>query len=166
LKSLNSDLVLIGSHGITHRNLLSLSEEDVRRELEDSKQTLEEMTGNNVNLLAFPHGFFDRGLLELAREAGYERVFTILPGLAFRRPDEYATGRVDVSPLDWPLEFRLKISGAYRWLPRAFKVKRRLLCVLGAFSAARYDRKYILRKEVITGREKRADGVQRTNYEE
>jgi peptidoglycan/xylan/chitin deacetylase (PgdA/CDA1 family) len=151
IRSLNRDLVSIGSHGITHRNLLSLSEEDARRELEGSKLTLEEITGNTVKLIAFPHGAFDRRLLEMAKEAGYERAFTILPELAFSRPGEYATGRIDVSPLDWPLEFRLKISGAYRWLPLAFRLKRRLLCVFGMFSASRPDKEYTLRKKISTG---------------
>jgi peptidoglycan/xylan/chitin deacetylase (PgdA/CDA1 family) len=150
IRSLNRDLVSIGSHGITHRNLLSLSEEDARRELEGSKLTLEGITGKPLKMIAIPHGAFDGGLLELAKEAGYERAFTILPELAFSRPDEYATGRVDVSPLDWPLEFRLKISGAYRWLPLAFKVKRRLLCLLGMFSAYRCDKEYTLRKKIST----------------
>jgi hypothetical protein len=39
-------------------------------------------------------------------------------------------GRVAVSPGDWKLEFRLKLRGAYAWLPVAIKVKaqvRRLL---------------------------------------
>jgi len=36
-------------------------------------------------------------------------------------------GRVRVDPTDSPIEFRLKLLGAYRWLPLAFSWKRRLL---------------------------------------
>jgi hypothetical protein len=43
------------------------------------------------------------------------------------QPDEFVTGRIDVQPTDWQIEFRLKVLGAYRWLPHAFAVKRALL---------------------------------------
>jgi hypothetical protein len=60
----------------------------------------------------------------LCREAGYERIFTTLPVFAFAEPGEFVVGRVRVDPTDWPLEFRLKLAGAYRWLPAAFAFKR------------------------------------------
>ena len=62
----------------------------------------------------------------LCREAGYEGLFAILPELAFTDPQEFVTGRVGVNPSDWALEFRLKILGAYRWLPIVFSWKRKL----------------------------------------
>ena len=79
-----------------------------------------------IRLFSFPYGAENDRLVDLCREAGYERVFTILPRLALLDPQEYVTGRVVVDPTDWPLEFRLKLLGAYRWLPRAFAWKRKL----------------------------------------
>jgi hypothetical protein len=55
-----------------------------------------------------------------------------LPVLAFLEPKEFVTGRVGVSPTDWPMEFRLKLAGAYRWLPYAFAWKRRILSLVHA----------------------------------
>jgi hypothetical protein len=54
-------------------------------------------------------------------------VFTALPQWKISNASEFVTGRVRVDPTDWRLEFRLKLLGAYRWLPMAVEMKRRIL---------------------------------------
>jgi peptidoglycan/xylan/chitin deacetylase (PgdA/CDA1 family) len=127
LASLNGDLVTIGSHTVTHPELTILPEAAARAELRDSREQLERLLQRPVTLFSFPYGAFDEALVTWAREAGYERVFTTLPMRAFEVPAQFSFGRVRVDPTDWPLEFRLKIMGAYGWLPAAIAVKRRLL---------------------------------------
>ena len=126
LKSLDQDLVSFASHSRTHPNLLLLTEEEAREELVKSKLELEEMIGRPVTLFGFPYGAHDGAVVEWCKEAGYQRVFTIEPKLAFSEPGEYVTGSVNVSPMDWMLEFKLKLLGAYRWLPSAFVLKRKI----------------------------------------
>jgi len=123
---LPSHLVTIGSHTLTHPFLPSLSEREAQFEIAQSRTQIEHMLNRPVLLFSFPFGGFNERLVELCREAGYERVFTTLPGFAFENPDEFVVGRVRVDPGDWPLEFRLKLAGAYHWLPWAFALKRRL----------------------------------------
>jgi peptidoglycan/xylan/chitin deacetylase (PgdA/CDA1 family) len=127
LRGLSSDLVAVGSHTMTHPQLPFLNEEDARRELSESRSTLERIMNKEITLFSFPHGAFNTKLIEWCREAGYRRVFTILPTLALSDPQEYVSGRVSVEPTDWSLEFRLKLLGAYRWLPLAFALKRKIL---------------------------------------
>jgi len=122
-----ADNIIIGSHCISHRDLTLLRNEEAGKEISHSKSDLESILGQKITLLSFPHGAYNQQHITMAREAGYERVFSILPSLAFSRPDEYETGRVRVDPDDWMLEFRLKISGAYRWLPMAFAATKALL---------------------------------------
>jgi peptidoglycan/xylan/chitin deacetylase (PgdA/CDA1 family) len=124
LLSLPSDLITFGSHTRTHPILTRLSEQQARREIVESRAALEELLGKKITTLSFPHGVFDETVLRLCQDAGYERVFTILPTLGLRQSNEYATGRVWAEPDDWSLEFRLKVVGAYRWLPTAFALKR------------------------------------------
>jgi hypothetical protein len=64
--------------------------------------------------------------VELARQVGYERIFSNLPTLAHVEQGEVVTGRVWINPTDSPLELRLKVQGAYRWLPYAFALKHKL----------------------------------------
>jgi peptidoglycan/xylan/chitin deacetylase (PgdA/CDA1 family) len=124
LRSMPAELVSVGSHTVTHPMMPLLSEEEARTELIQSRRTLEELLSRPVPTFSFPYGGFSRRLTELCREAGYERIFTTLPVFAFAEPGEFVVGRVRVDPTDWPLEFRLKLAGAYRWLPAAFAFKR------------------------------------------
>jgi peptidoglycan/xylan/chitin deacetylase (PgdA/CDA1 family) len=130
IEKLPSDLVQIGSHTRTHRMLTQLSEEEARRELSESRRRLSEITHSDVKLFCFPYGAFDDNLLTWCREVGYERVFTTLPHMALSGTDDFAVGRVMSDPDDWWLEFRLKLFGAYRWLPFAFSFKRKILSTI------------------------------------
>src|ERR1700693_6123061 len=85
------------------------------------------MLDRPIELFSFPFGGFTQTLVDICREAGYRRVFTTLPTLASTSPQNFAVGRVRADTTDWPLETRLKIAGAYRWLPLAFRLKRGIL---------------------------------------
>jgi peptidoglycan/xylan/chitin deacetylase (PgdA/CDA1 family) len=107
--------VTIGAHSITHPDFLQLDDGQACRELEQSKIELEQLLGREVSLFSFPYGRYSARVVEQARAAGYQRVFTISPTWAFETADEFVTGRVAVEPGDWPLELWLKVRGAYRW---------------------------------------------------
>jgi peptidoglycan/xylan/chitin deacetylase (PgdA/CDA1 family) len=130
LRKLPSEMVEIGSHTMTHRVLPKLDRDVIRKEAEVSRSKLEEMLGQSVSLLSFPYGAFDERVLGVCREVGYKRVFSALPLFAFSKPGEFLTGRTGVYVSDWPIEFRLKLRGAYRWLPLMFRLKRRLMSLL------------------------------------
>ncbi len=130
MKELSPELVTIGSHTMTHPLLPSIDKSQMERELAGSRMKLEQMLNCEVKLLSFPYGGFNDTVIESSREAGYERVFTALPVFAFSQPEEFVTGRVGTAPTDWPIEFRLKLAGAFRWLPYAYSLKRRILSVL------------------------------------
>ena len=123
LRELPSDLITFGSHTMTHPWLPSLSEEEARFELAASRAELEKLLNRDIKLFSFPYGAFNERSIDLCREIGYERVFTVLPVPALSDPQEFVTGRIAVNPTDWELEFRLKVLGAYQWLPRVIAWK-------------------------------------------
>ncbi len=127
LRALPEDLVTVGSHTVTHPMLPQLTEEEARNEIRSSRAKLEEILGRKVVLFSFPFGGFNQRLVELCAEAGYERVFTTLPEFSRLNSNSYVAGRVRVDPTDWPIEFHLKLAGAYRWMPLAFRLKRNLI---------------------------------------
>ena len=127
LQGLVSDLITIGSHSLTHPHLTMLTQEEAMHELTESRCVLEKLLQRPVKLFCFPYGACNEELFSLCRKAGYDRVFTTVPKYAFSDPAEFVTGRVRVDPTDWRLEFRLKLLGAYRWLPVAWTIKRRIL---------------------------------------
>jgi peptidoglycan/xylan/chitin deacetylase (PgdA/CDA1 family) len=121
---LPQNLVTIGSHTVNHPMLTRLSSADARSELKESRVALETMLQQEVKEFSFPFGDFNQELVEICKEVGYARVFTTLPESTLMTEDAFVVGRVRVDPPDWPVEFRLKIAGAYRWLPAVFSWKR------------------------------------------
>lgn len=124
---LRSDLISFGSHTVTHPYLSTLGEVDARRELLESRSKLQELLDRKIITFSFPYGDYNADLVDWCRDARYERVFTTMPCNAFRNEEEFLSGRVKVEPTDWPLEFRLKLLGAYRWLPYAITWKHKVL---------------------------------------
>jgi peptidoglycan/xylan/chitin deacetylase (PgdA/CDA1 family) len=130
MRGLPVSLVTIGSHTLTHPLLTELEENDARRELQESRAKLEAMLDRKVGEFSFPFGGFNEKLVELCRQAGYERIYTTLPAFAFEKPNQFVVGRVRVDPSDWALEFRLKLAGAYGWMPMAILLKRKVVSVV------------------------------------
>jgi peptidoglycan/xylan/chitin deacetylase (PgdA/CDA1 family) len=74
--------ITIGSHGCNH---LKLAEQDVptqRRELQASKQFLEDLLGEPVRHLCYPFGSFNDDTVALAAEAGYDTAVSCIRGAA------------------------------------------------------------------------------------
>jgi peptidoglycan/xylan/chitin deacetylase (PgdA/CDA1 family) len=128
--------ISVGSHTLTHADLTQLNASEAANEIGGSRQVLEKMLGRPVTLFSFPFGSYDESAVRLCVEAGYERVFTIEPALVRDADGAYVMGRVAADPWDWPLEFRLKISGAYCWQPYVQKMKKRIKTTLFAPPAA------------------------------
>lgn len=126
LQELPSDLVCIGSHTVLHRDLSRLTPDEATAELQQSKKELESILNRPVRLLSLPFGGCSPAVLDLARKAGYQRIFLNVPVHAAAGADD-VVGRTNATPDDWSLEFMLKASGAYQWLPSAIAAKRRLL---------------------------------------
>jgi peptidoglycan/xylan/chitin deacetylase (PgdA/CDA1 family) len=121
-----SEWVTIGSHTLTHPDLGTLGEHELRRELFESKRELEVITGRPVSLLSMPYGDYSQRALELASEAGYKRTFgsTLLDARDQRTTG--IVGRTRANPSDWEVEFKLKALGAYRWVHWFSTVKKEM----------------------------------------
>jgi peptidoglycan/xylan/chitin deacetylase (PgdA/CDA1 family) len=131
LLDLDESLFIIGSHTVNHMNLSEIDEASLQFELARSKQDLEALLGGKVSLLAFPFGAYNEKVLAMARQERYKKVFGNIPDARSQKLEPegnglFLRGRVPVSPLDGTLEFRLKCSGAYQWLPFAIAMKRKV----------------------------------------
>ncbi len=70
--------VVIGSHGVNHKDMTRLSRKEQEYELHYSKQFLESLTGKPVNFFALPYGMYNRQILRLSIEAGYKAILTTI----------------------------------------------------------------------------------------
>jgi peptidoglycan/xylan/chitin deacetylase (PgdA/CDA1 family) len=100
VRDLHRRSVHIGSHTVTHPYLIEMSDAEIRREFLDSKRTLEEWTGAPCRFLSIPGNFYDGRIALIARECGYEGVFTANVGTVSQ-----ATNPFDIH--------RLIIEGAF-----------------------------------------------------
>jgi peptidoglycan/xylan/chitin deacetylase (PgdA/CDA1 family) len=80
----------IGSHTVTHPNLTKLNQDELNKELVESKRTLEDITNQSIDWLAPPGGMYNRSVLERADAQGYFVFSTMEWGYA-----------------DWPLKGRV-----------------------------------------------------------
>ncbi len=87
LKLGETGLFYVGSHGLTHKNFDTLSPNELKKELEESKKILEDLLGKEVDTLCFPRGRFNDNVLEYAKNAGYKRVYSSLPGPAISKKE-------------------------------------------------------------------------------
>jgi len=81
----------IGSHGVSHRFLTRLPREELKTELSDSKNAIEDEVGEAVDSLSVPGGRYSTRVLGAAREAGYELIFT--SDIRLNIPGEQVLGR-------------------------------------------------------------------------
>jgi peptidoglycan/xylan/chitin deacetylase (PgdA/CDA1 family) len=80
IEELSRSGVAIGSHGMTHADLTTVSDVELDHEVTVSKSMLEDRLGQRVTLFAFPYGRFSRRVWEAALNAGYTHLFTIQLG--------------------------------------------------------------------------------------
>ena len=76
IKELADAGMVIGSHGMTHRILTELSDIELDFELSESKKMIEEKIEKKIDNLSIPKGYYNKRVIDKAREVGYGVVFT------------------------------------------------------------------------------------------
>jgi peptidoglycan/xylan/chitin deacetylase (PgdA/CDA1 family) len=113
LRELAARGVEIGSHTVSHAHLPQLSDEELARELAESRQHIEAELGRPCRFLSYPYGEDDARVHAAARAAGYTGAYTLrrkgadvnvhaLPRVDVYRPDGTARFLVKASPLYGP----------------------------------------------------------------
>lgn len=73
-------LVSIGAHCVTHPSLPSLSADEQRQEIGQSRETLEALTRRPILRLAYPFGDYDERSIEIARDLGFDYAVSVETG--------------------------------------------------------------------------------------
>lgn len=99
IKEMSEAGMVIGSHGMSHKFLTDLSDEQLHYELSESKRILESSLGFEIGHLSIPRGFADKRIIDKAREIGYEAIFSSYQA----DYGDFVFGRIPVK-CDWDLE--------------------------------------------------------------
>lgn len=76
IKELQDAGMIIGSHGMTHRILTELRDDELDYELVESKKILEENLKTKIDYFSIPRGFCNKKIIDKAMSAGYKTIFT------------------------------------------------------------------------------------------
>ena len=101
-----------GSHTLTHPSLVRLDDAQLRRELVESRRKLQDLLGEEVNLLAYPYGDANRRVRAAAIEAGYRMAFTTVEGLNVWE-DPFAMRRIAFNQMLPPILYRWNLRSGH-----------------------------------------------------
>ena len=110
----DSGVIEFGSHTMRHRNLTTLSLDEVRWELNESKRRLEEKLGREMVGFAYPYGSgaYSTEVRKAALDAGYRFDFSIKQGIS-RLPwnrEKEAVKRLLIRGDDTMYDFHLNMT--------------------------------------------------------
>lgn len=120
-----SDLVSIGSHTCTHRDLRSLGGRELEQELADSKAELESRLGRPVESFCYPRGQWSR---RVERSVAKHYRTAVIRGGRTMRPGHFSLHRLERVPIrrDMPVSLRPVLDSSV-WLEEWLASKTRHL---------------------------------------
>jgi peptidoglycan/xylan/chitin deacetylase (PgdA/CDA1 family) len=68
LRSLDSDLVTVGSHTLSHPILTTLNAEEIEAEILESRRCLEQKLARKVDFFCYPNGAYDKRVYQLVQK--------------------------------------------------------------------------------------------------
>lgn len=119
IKEMNdSGLITIGSHALGPEPLVNIgSEEEIRRQVFDSKKILEEKLGKPVFAFSYPEGLYNGRIKQTVIDAGYKAAVGTKTGRGSSSKDLFALKRLRISSnADNLFIFAFETSGYYNFL--------------------------------------------------
>lgn len=106
----------IGAHGNTHRRLTECSDAELKDELSDSKTWLEDLLGQAVTTMSYPHGAVDSRVSAAAKAAGYMAAAGSRFGTHRKGDNLMQVPRTDIWASDDQARFIAKVRGDWDWM--------------------------------------------------
>lgn len=100
----------IGSHTKSHPDLTTLTVSNVKKELVDSKKTLEEIIGKSIISFCYPSGKHNDIAGKTVIEAGYLTATTTKTGISSTSEEKILLSRLRINPSDLLTSFASKIN--------------------------------------------------------
>lgn len=107
-------------HSWSHKDLTIWNDDDLKRELGESKKYLSEMLNKCVTEMCLPIGYFNDHLLEQLKAYGYEKVYSSIPGNYFEPTIGGMTTRNLVQYAS-PLEVKLMLRGGNEMIKNRYQ---------------------------------------------
>jgi peptidoglycan/xylan/chitin deacetylase (PgdA/CDA1 family) len=111
--------IAFGGHTLTHPELPSLSDEELRHEVQGARELIEDRLGTTVDTFCYPRGKFDTRVKAAVRDAGYVLACTTLPGCVTPKTHPFSLRRTFIARDDSARDFAHKLAGTFDLLHAA-----------------------------------------------
>ena len=108
--------VVIGSHTVRHPRLTECDDRRLHAELADSKAYLEDLLGQSVDSVSYPHGAVDQRVRSAVQEAGYKLGASSRFDINLARRDPLLLCRTDIWARDDARVLEQKVRGDWDWM--------------------------------------------------
>ncbi len=122
-----------GAHTCSHPSLTSLSLEEARHEIQESKRVIEEKLNSHVKFFSYPYGDFNSDIQNVVRETSFTGA-VVTPHAPGVKESTYSLKRVGINSPNSMWVFKLKIKGVFNWVrdnkmlwPLFIKIKEKIL---------------------------------------
>lgn len=119
IREISDSGIEIGSHTISHPNLLNIGKKAANAEIVDSKKMIEDKIGKEVKYFAYPYGgknAFNNHIKDMVKKSGYKKAYTNIMGFNTKNNDSFELRRIRIYDSDNMFRFKIKINGAYNWI--------------------------------------------------
>ena len=107
------DSITIGAHGLSHKKLGTLSIEEQKSELHESKIVIENILGKKINSVSYPHGSYNRETFNILDNLKYQYAFSSIKGINNNLTNRFLLKRNEVISSDKVKDLEKKIKGYY-----------------------------------------------------
>ena len=107
--------VEIGAHGANHRHMAKCEDGELKRELSESRDFLQDALGASVTVMTWPHGSASRRTAEFARHARFVRAGCSLYGINEPKREPLLLKRTEITGFDSEADFVRKAAGGWDW---------------------------------------------------
>jgi peptidoglycan/xylan/chitin deacetylase (PgdA/CDA1 family) len=131
VQALHKSGISFGAHTVNHPVLYGMPWPDIRRELRESRDLIEQQLQSSVVSFAYPFAFpqedrsFTQRFTQEVADAGYETAVTTIVGRAGCDAHRFALSRLPVNDCDDLSLFETKLAGGYDWMGSLQRVVRR-----------------------------------------
>jgi len=105
--TVDGNIPSFGAHTCSHCNLTSVSLEDARKEIAESKHIIEKEIGKEVKFFSYPYGRYNERIKQIVKENGFVGAVTINYGENGLESDLFALKRIGVNDSLWMFKYNL-----------------------------------------------------------
>lgn len=120
INEMQNNNITFEGHTYDHPQLSKVKDDnELKRQLHDSKIDLQNHLGYQVDYLAYPYGDYDQHVISLVKEYGYRAAFTVNLGDDAASDDVYTLNRVPVFQIRKHTFFKFWLNLHFPYLMRA-----------------------------------------------